>query len=66
VGYGSFDKLSCREITEINFQILALQWLSLSKPPPLLAFSYGGFDASTSSATTGSTTTVIDKICREA
>jgi len=44
--------------TEINFQILAIRWLSLSKPPSLLVFSYGRFDASTNSATTGLTPNV--------
>jgi len=33
-----------------------LRWLSLSKPPFSLAFFHGRSDASTSSATTGSTT----------
>jgi len=42
--------------TEINFQILTSRWLSLSKPPSSLAFSYGRFNASTSPATTSSTT----------
>jgi len=38
------------------------RWLSLSKPPPSLALSYGRFDASTGSATTSSTTTNKDFI----
>jgi len=41
---------------KLIFSIGTLQWLSLSKPPALLAFSCGRFDASTSSATTGSMT----------
>ena len=52
-------------ITEINFPILTSPMAELVvvaelvevKPPYSLAFSYDRFDASTSSATTGSTTT---------
>jgi len=39
--------------------------LSLSKPPSSLAFSYGRFDASTSSATTGSTIVSTDTIVEQ-
>jgi len=55
-------KIDFRDIKPIDgsrksiFNIGKLRWLSLSKPPSSLAFSYGRFDASTSSATTGSMT----------
>jgi len=56
-----FDRLSNHKLNDRISVCRTFRWLSLSKPPSSLAFSYGRFDASTGSATTSSITTYISE-----
>jgi len=57
-----FDRLNDHKLNNRISVCRTFRWLSQSKPPSSLAFSYSRFDASTGSATTSSATKAIESI----